>query len=145
VVQEGLCVAEVAAQRSVRRGLVGKAIGVDPPVVLKASPKQLIIVEVDEARDSMTQNMHEAVAPVALDHLKGELWRSGRNLLPADLANHMDRQLMGTLLKQVVASHLETRASKVRGQLHQVPLKNQHVVVGADLSVCRRGIHLHKF
>jgi hypothetical protein len=31
VVQESLSVAEVAAEGSVRRGLVGKAIGVDPP------------------------------------------------------------------------------------------------------------------
>jgi hypothetical protein len=37
VVQQGLRVAEVAAERSVSNGLVGKAIGVDPPIVLVAS------------------------------------------------------------------------------------------------------------
>jgi hypothetical protein len=39
VVQDSLSVAEVAAERGVRRGLMGKAIGVDPPVVLVTSPK----------------------------------------------------------------------------------------------------------
>jgi hypothetical protein len=39
VVHESLGVAEVATERSVRGSLVGKAIGVDPPVVLVASPK----------------------------------------------------------------------------------------------------------
>jgi hypothetical protein len=39
VVQESLSVAEVAAERGVRHGLVGKPIGVDPPVVLITSPK----------------------------------------------------------------------------------------------------------
>jgi hypothetical protein len=29
-------------------------------------------VEVDEARDGVTQNAHQAIAPVALDHLEGE-------------------------------------------------------------------------
>jgi hypothetical protein len=33
----------------------------------------------------------------------------------------------------------------VRGQLHQVPLEDQHVVVGADLSVRGKRVHLHKF
>jgi hypothetical protein len=73
VVQDSLSVAEVAAKRGVRRGLMGKAIGVDPPVVLVTSPKQLVVVEVDEARDGLAQNAHQAIAPVALDHLKGEL------------------------------------------------------------------------
>jgi hypothetical protein len=52
VVQQGLRVAKVAAERSVSGGLERKAIGVDPSVVLIASAQQLIIVEVDEARDS---------------------------------------------------------------------------------------------
>jgi hypothetical protein len=30
-------------------------------------------VEVDEAQDGVTQNVHQAIAPVALDHLEGEL------------------------------------------------------------------------
>jgi hypothetical protein len=30
-------------------------------------------VEVDEAQDGMTQNAHQAIAPIALDHLEGEL------------------------------------------------------------------------
>jgi hypothetical protein len=38
----------VVAERSVSGGLVGKAIGVDPPLVLVASTQQLVIVEVDE-------------------------------------------------------------------------------------------------
>jgi hypothetical protein len=49
VVQHSLGVAEVAAERRVRCSLVGKAIGVDPPVVLVASPKQLVVVVMDEA------------------------------------------------------------------------------------------------
>jgi hypothetical protein len=53
VVQQGLRVAEVSTERSVGGGLEGKTIGVDPPVVLITSAQQLIIVEVDEARDSM--------------------------------------------------------------------------------------------
>jgi hypothetical protein len=73
VVHESLGVAEVAAEGSVRGSLVGKAIGVDPPVVLITGTKQLIVVEVDEARDGVTQNAHQAIAPIALDHLKGEL------------------------------------------------------------------------
>jgi hypothetical protein len=39
VVEKGLRVAEVAAERGVRGGLVGKAIRVDPPVVLIAGTK----------------------------------------------------------------------------------------------------------
>jgi hypothetical protein len=73
VVQESLGVAEVAAKGSVHGSLVGKAIGVDHPVVLVTGTEQLIVVEVDEARDGMTQNAHQAIAPVALDHLEGEL------------------------------------------------------------------------
>jgi hypothetical protein len=62
-----------------------------------------------------------------------------------DLANHTDSQLPGTLLEQAVASHLGTRPSKAHGQLNQVPLEDQHVLVGADLTVCSRSVHLHKF
>ena len=62
-----------------------------------------------------------------------------------DLAYHMDSQLAGVLLEQLIASHLGMRSSKVRGQLHQVPLEDQHVVVGVDLSVRGRRVHLHKF
>jgi hypothetical protein len=57
----------------VHGSLVGKAIGVDPTVVLVAGTKYLVIVEVDEARDGVSQNTHQAIAPVALDHLEGEL------------------------------------------------------------------------
>jgi hypothetical protein len=39
VVQKSLGVAEVVAEGGVRGSLVGKAIGVDPPVVLVASTK----------------------------------------------------------------------------------------------------------
>jgi hypothetical protein len=49
VVQQGLRVAEVATEGSVSGGLVGKAVGIDPPVVLIASAQQLVVVEVDEA------------------------------------------------------------------------------------------------
>jgi hypothetical protein len=49
VVQQGLCVVEVAAKRCVSGGLVGKAVGVDPPIVLVAGAQQLVVVEVDEA------------------------------------------------------------------------------------------------
>jgi hypothetical protein len=44
VVQKSLGVAEVAAEGGVRGSLVGKAIGVDPPVVLVAGTKQLVVV-----------------------------------------------------------------------------------------------------
>jgi hypothetical protein len=39
VVQQSLYVAEVAAEGGVCGGLVGKAIGVDPPIVLVAGTK----------------------------------------------------------------------------------------------------------
>jgi hypothetical protein len=68
VVQQGLRVAEVATEGCVSGGLVGKAIGVDPPIVLLAGSQQLVIVEVDEARDSMSQNTHKSIAPSVLDH-----------------------------------------------------------------------------
>jgi hypothetical protein len=90
------------------------------------------------------QNVHEAIGPVALDHLEGELRRSQRDLLPADLANDLESQLAGTLLEQTVTSHLGARASEVGAQLHQVALKDEHVSVGTDLTVCSRGVHLHK-
>jgi hypothetical protein len=49
VVQQGLHVAEVVAEGCVSGGLVGKAVGVDPPIVLVAGAQQLVVVEVDEA------------------------------------------------------------------------------------------------
>jgi hypothetical protein len=115
VVQQGLRVVEVATEGGVCGGLVGKAIGVDPPIVLVAGAQQLVIVEVDEARDSVSQNTHKSIAPSALDHLEGELLRSWRDLLPADLANDLVCQLSGTLLKKMVTSDLRTRPSETRG------------------------------
>jgi hypothetical protein len=144
VVQQGLHVAEVAAEGSVSGSLVGKAVGVDPPIVLIASAQQLVVVEVDEARDSVSQNMHTSIAPSALAHLEGELLRSRRDLLPADLANDLVRQLSGTLLEETVTSDLWMRASETRNQLHQVALKDEHVLVGTNLTVCSRSVHLHK-
>jgi hypothetical protein len=102
-------------------------------------------VEVDEARDSVSEYMHKSIAPRALDHLEGELWRGRRDLLPADLANDLVRQLVGTILEELIASDLRTWASETRGQLHQVALKDEHVFVGTDLTVCSRSVHLHKF
>jgi hypothetical protein len=96
-------------------GLVGKVVGVDPLVVLVAGAQHLVVVEVDEARDSVSQDTHKSIAPRALDHLEGELLRSRRDLLPADLANHLVRELLGTLLKKAIASDLWMRASKMRG------------------------------
>jgi hypothetical protein len=75
-------------------------------------------VEVDEARDSVSEDTHESIAPSALDHLEGELWRGRRDLLPAELANDLVRQLSGTLLEQLVTPHLEAQASEARAQLH---------------------------
>jgi hypothetical protein len=137
-------VAEVAAEGSVSGGLVGKAVGVNTPVVLVAGTQQLVIVEVDEARDSVSQNTHKSIAPSALNHLEGELLRSRRDLLPADLANDLVCQLSGTLLEETVTSNLQTLASKTRNQLHQVLLKDEHVLVGTNLTVCSRSVHLHK-
>jgi hypothetical protein len=144
VVQQGLRVAEVATEGSVSGGLIGKAIGVDPPVVLVASSQQLIVVEVDEARDSVSQNTHKSMAPSALDHLEGELLRSQRDLLSMDLANDLVRQLSGTLLEETVTSDIETQASETHDQLHQVALKDEHILVGTDLTVCSRSVHLCK-
>jgi hypothetical protein len=111
-------VAEVATERCVCNGLVGKAVRVDPPVVLVEGAQQLIVVEVDEAQDSVSQDMHKSITPRALDHLEGELLRSRQDLLPADLANDLVRQLSGTLLEKAIASDLWTRASETRDQLH---------------------------
>jgi hypothetical protein len=80
-----------------------------------------------------------------LNHLEGELLRSRRDLLPVDLANNLVSQLPGTLLKETVTSDLQTWASETRDQLHQVALKDEHVLVGTDLTVCSRSVHLHKF
>jgi hypothetical protein len=137
-------VAEVATERCVCGGLVGNAVGVDPPVVLVTSAQQLVVVKVDEARDSVSQDTHKSIAPRALDDLEGELLRSQRDLLPADLANDPVRQLSGTLLEKAVASDLRTRASETRDQLHQVTLKDEYVLMGTNLTVCSRSVHLHK-
>jgi hypothetical protein len=114
----GLHVAKVAAEWSVSGGLERKALRVDPPVVLVTSAQQLVVVEVDEARDSVPQDTHQAIAPSTLDHLEGELLRSGRDLSPTDLADNLESQLPGTLLEEAATSHLGMRASKTRGQLH---------------------------
>jgi hypothetical protein len=118
VVQQGLHVAKVAAEQSVSGDLERKAIGVDPPVVLVVSTQQLVVVEVDEARDSVSKNTHQSIAPSTLNHLEGKPLRNQRNLLPADLADNLVSQLPGTLLEEVVTTHLRTRASETRGQLH---------------------------
>jgi hypothetical protein len=118
VVQQGLHVAEVATEGGVRDSLIGKTVGVDPPVVLIAGAKWLVIVVVDEARDSVSEDTHKSIAPRALDHLEGELWRSCRDLLPTDLAYDLVRQLAGTLLEKSVATDLRARPSETRGQLH---------------------------
>jgi hypothetical protein len=89
VVQQGLRVAKVAVERSVSGGLERKAVGVNPSVVLVASAQQLVIVEVDEARDSVSQNTHQAIAPSTLNHLKGESLKNWRDLLPTDLADNL--------------------------------------------------------
>jgi hypothetical protein len=89
VVQQGLHVAKVAAERSVSGDLERKAVGVDSSVVLVASVQQLVVVEVDEARDSVSQNTHQAIAPSTLNHLEGESLRNQRDLLPADLADNL--------------------------------------------------------
>jgi hypothetical protein len=115
VVQQGLRVAEVVTEGSVCGSLVGKAIGVDPLIVLVAGAQQLVVVEVDEARDGMSQDTHQAIAPSALDHLEGELLRSRRDLLPADLANDLVRQLSGTLLEKTITSDLRMWPFEMRG------------------------------
>jgi hypothetical protein len=137
-------VAKVAVERSENGVLERKALGVDPSVVLVTSAQQLVIVEVDEARDSKSQNTHQAIAPSTLNHLKGELLRSRWDLSPADLVDNLVSQLPGTLLEEAITPHLGAWASKSRGQLHQVTLENEHVLMGADLKVCSRSVHLHK-
>jgi hypothetical protein len=72
-------------------------------------------VEVDEARDSVSEDTHKSIAPRALDHLEGELLRCRRDLLPADLANDLVRQLAGALLEKSIASDLRMRPSETRG------------------------------
>jgi hypothetical protein len=144
VVQQGLRETEVATEWSVSSGLVGKAIGIDPPVVLVVCTQQLVVVEVDEVRDSMSQNMHQSITPGTLNHLEGEPLTNRRDLLPADLADNLVSQLSGTLLEEAVTTHLGTRASETRSQLHQVALKDEHVLVGTNLTVCSRSVHLHK-
>jgi hypothetical protein len=145
VVQQGHHVAEVATERSVGIGLVGKTLMVDLPVVLIMSAQQLVEVVVDEARDSMLQNAHHAISPSALSNLEDNLLGSGRGLLPADLANDEPSHLAGALIEEVVASHLGARSSKSVGQLHEVALKNDRVLVGTNLTVSNGVVRLHKF
>jgi hypothetical protein len=45
----------------------------------------------------------------------------------------------------VVASHLGARSSKSVGQLHEVALKNDRVLVGTNLTVSNGVVRLHKF
>jgi hypothetical protein len=101
-------------------------------------------VEVDEARDGVSQNTRKSIAPSTLNHLEGESLRNRRNLLLADPTDNLVSQLPSTLLEKMVTSNIWTRAFETRGQLHQVTLKNEHVLVGTDLMVCSRSVHLHK-
>jgi hypothetical protein len=101
-------------------------------------------VEVNEKRDGVSQDTHESIAPSTLNHLKGEPLGDRRDLLPADLTNELEGQLPSALLEETVTSNLRTRASETRGQLHQVALKHKHVLVGTDLTVIGRSVHLHK-
>jgi hypothetical protein len=80
--------------------------------VLEASSQQLVIVEVDEARDSVSQNTHQSITPSTLNHLEGEPLRNRRDLLLMDLADNLVSQLPGTLLEEAVTTHLGTRASE---------------------------------
>jgi hypothetical protein len=101
-------------------------------------------VEVDETRDGVPQDTHESIAPSTLNHLEGEPLGDRRDLLPADLTNKLEGQLPSALLEETVTSNLQTRASETRGQLHQIALKHEHVLVGTDLTVSSRSVHLHK-
>jgi hypothetical protein len=101
-------------------------------------------VEVDETRDGVSQNTHKSIAPSTLNHLEGEPLRDRRDLLPVDLTNKLKGQLPSALLKESVTLNLRTRASEMRGQLHQVALKHKHVLVSTDLTVSGRSVHLHK-
>jgi hypothetical protein len=73
---------------------------------------------VDKAGDGVLQNAHHTLVPGVLGHLEGELLRSGRDLLPADLADDSVGQLAGALIKEAVASHLGTRVSEALSQLN---------------------------
>jgi hypothetical protein len=101
-------------------------------------------VEVDETRDSLSQNTHKSIAPSTLNHLEGEPLGDWRDFLPADLTNKLESHLPSALLEETVTSNLRMRASETRGQLHQVALKHEHVLVGTDLTVSGRSVHLHK-
>jgi hypothetical protein len=101
-------------------------------------------VKVDETRDSVSQNMHKSIAPSTLNHLEGEPLGDRRDLLPADLTNELEGQLSSVLLEESATPNIRTRASETRGQLHQVALKHKHVLVGTDLTVSGRSVHLHK-
>jgi hypothetical protein len=101
-------------------------------------------VEVDETRDGVSQYTHKSITPSTLNHLEGEPLVDRWDLLPADLTNKLEGQLLSALLEESVTSNLRTRASETRGQLHQVVLKHEHVLVGTDLTVTSRSVHLHK-
>jgi hypothetical protein len=92
----------------------------------------------------MSQNTHKSIAPSTLNHLEGEPLRDRRDLLPVDLTNELEGQFSSALLEESITSNLWTRASKTRGQLHQVALKHKHVLVGTDLTMSGRSAHLHK-
>jgi hypothetical protein len=93
----------------------------------------------------LSQNTHKSIAPSTLNHLEGEPLGDRWDLLPTDLTNKLEGQLLSALLEETVTSNLRTRASKTRGQLHQVALKHEHILVGTDLTVSGRSVHLHKF
>jgi hypothetical protein len=100
-------------------------------------------VEVDGTRDGVSQNTHKSIAPSTLNHLEGEPLGDRRDLLPVDLTNKLESQLPSALLEETVTSNLRMRASETRGQLHEVALKHEHILVGTDLTVSRRSVHLH--
>jgi hypothetical protein len=79
-----------------------------------------------------------------LNHLEGEPLGDRQDLLPAVLKNELEGQLPSALLEESVTSNLRTQAFEMRGQLHQVALKHKHVLVGTDLMVSGRSVHLHK-
>jgi hypothetical protein len=62
-----------------------------------------------------------------------------------DLVNNLVSQLPGTLFEETVTLDLRTWVSEMHDQLHQVALKDEHVLVGTNLRVCSRSVHLHKF
>jgi hypothetical protein len=61
-----------------------------------------------------------------------------------DPADNLESQLPGALVEEAIASHLGARASMMESQLHEVTLENEYVLVGTDLTVCSRSVHLHK-